>query len=269
MRRQFWGLSIIYWLLGACVAIYLLLGNTVSTQSQVSPANVPGQVDQAKPPVQPQTPQVFPTTETGRLLTEHLNRLADVRPDAEQRYQASLRQLRQQAPKAIPVLFETYQKTKESNYFRRWAIVNTMKELQNDAAVSSLATIALAPIPPERWSDPESSSRSREFIIRVTAVDGLAELAKLGNKKAEAILPRLIKHDNLSIRRRAIRGYLAAGSDYEKRANFLKSQLPTRDHSLITLSVTDIKQVPHPQDVPVGLTAPQKSRDDAPPRIKQ
>jgi inorganic triphosphatase YgiF len=268
MRRKFLLFLVVFCLV---FTLSTTLTNVNLIQAQQPPTDKPGQVDKSKSrPTQ--EPQDFPDNELGRRLTEHFNLMVAVEKNAESRYERSLKYLQQEAPSVAKMLFSSYLKIEESRYFRRWTIVETLKELRNDSAFAFLQRIALTPIPPERFSDPESFSVDKESHIRVTAVDGIAELAKQGNKEAETSLSQFFTHLDLSVRRRAIRGYLRIANnntEYERRVSYLKSKLPTKEHSLITLNVTNIKKVPHPDDVPDNLTAPQKKQDDAAPTIKQ
>jgi hypothetical protein len=218
----------------------------------------------------------FPDTVAGRLAAAHMNAFVGVGEKAESVYQDSLRQLRAQ-PQAAQVLYESYQKTDETRYFRRWALVETLRELHSTAALTALSQIATSPIPGEKSRDGEDTSRGKEVNIRVTAVDGLADLAR-SDKNAEYLLTRFFTSPDLSIRRRAIRGYLRAGEAYfrdsaaaasevQRRMGELKTKLPVADHGLISLAVTNIKTVPHPampDKFPAGNTRPRNPYE--PPR---
>jgi hypothetical protein len=202
---------------------------------------------------------VFPVGTLGDLLRTHMKLITGVGKDPEQNfqdaekaYQASLQELRKRASEVIPLLSTAYGRTEESNYFRRWALVETMRELQSETAVEALAKIATSTIPSERFrTDPERSSVDEEIRIRVTAVGGLSLLAKT-NTIAERVLVSLVNNPYLGIQRTAIRGYLAAvpiRNEQKKRSEKLKAMLPPDRYHLITLETTDIKSVPHP-DMP-------------------
>lgn len=221
----------------------------------------------------------FPSGALGDLLRTHMKAITGVGKDPEQQfqdaekaYQASLRELRGRSPEVIPLLAVAYNRTEESNYFRRWALVETMRELQSETAVSALAKIATSAIPQERIrTDPERSSVDEEIRIRVTAVEGLGPLAKM-NKVAERTLLSLTKHPHLGIQRAAIRGYLAADpnpDEQKKRSERLKTSLPPDRHQLITLETTDIKRVPHP-DMPDKFDIKKpRPPEGAPPKAQQ
>ena len=247
------------------VTFCLLLAITVSAQRTTN-QDAPGRSDESSGPSQAPSYQDFPSTELGRHVAEHMKYLAGVGKDAERKYQESLKRLRGRAPEVVRLLAEAFPKVKADRYFRRWSIVETMREMRNPSAVNPLQRIAISPIVAERWADPERFSIDKEISIRVTAVKGLSELAQQGNKEAEQSLLRLITNNELGIRRQAIRGYLGAGQDRERRAKLLKSRVLKSDYGLITLDATDVKRVPHPDDVPDDLKPKYRQKDDSPPK---
>jgi HEAT repeat protein len=202
------------------------------------------------------------------MLSHHMSTVAAVGQNAEEEYQASLQALRAHGPEAVEVLHRVYVNMDETRYFARWALVETLRELRSDSALQALTEIASVPVPKEKWTDPEASSRDQESHIRVTAVVGIADLAKQGNRDAEQALTRFLTHEDLSVRREAIRGYLGAGKDYDARASYLRKNLSERDQSLINLNVTEVKQVRHP-DIPESLSAGPVKRRDTTPRVKR
>lgn len=168
---------------------------------------------------------------------------------AEERYQASLEELRKNPEESIRILKDVYQKVEETQYFERWKLVETMSAIQDEAALAPLSEIAVTPIPPEKYERVEHapSSTAQESNIRVTALDGLAYLARDGHEEAEGVLLQSSRDNtDVTVRRRAIRGYLAAGDNYEERATKLKSIVPEEQHNLIHLDVTPISEVPQP-----------------------
>jgi len=158
--------------------------------------------------------------------------------------------LRARAPEVTRGLIESYGKTAPDRYFRRWALLETLREVSDKGALSFVARLSSSPIPPERIKgDPERSSADEEVRIRIKAVEVLAAVASQGVQEADEALLRLVRHADRGIRRTAIRGYLAAGRSSEeqaRRGEVLRKRLPKTDYGLITLDATDVKQVPHP-----------------------
>jgi hypothetical protein len=248
------------------VIIFCLLLDGTGYAQRKTNQDEPGRKDESSGPRETPRYQDFPESELGRQLSDHLNYLAGVGKDAEQKYQESLKRLRERAPEVVRMIAEAYPKIQVDRYFRRWSIVETMREMRNNDALKSLQGIAFSPIPAERWADSERFSKDKEISIRVTAVGGLSELARQGNTIAEQSLLRLITNKELGIRRQAIRGYLGAGQDLERRIKVLKSKVPKSDYGLITLDATDVKRVPHPDDVPDNLKPRYRQKDDDAPK---
>jgi len=251
----------------------------VKTGNEFLKGDKKGPGDTGKPgPAIPGIPD-FPAGAIGDLLRTHMKAMTGVGKDPEQKfqdaekaYQASLRELRGRAPEVIPLLAGAYNRTKESNYFRRWALVETMRELQSETAVIALAQIATSAIPQERIrTDSERSSVDEEIRIRVTAVEGLGPHART-NKAAERTLLNLTKNPHLGIHRAAIREYLAADpnpDEQKKRSERLKASLHRDRHQLITLETTEIRRVPHP-DMPDKFDIKKpRPPEGAPPKTQQ
>ncbi|EPX59703.1 hypothetical protein D187_002447 [Cystobacter fuscus DSM 2262] len=241
-------------LLSACVL--LSTGGAAHAQTRPLP-------DVAQPGAPVPTSPLFPSSTVGDLLTRHLNLMVSVGEEVESRYQESLR-LIQKEPEAVRLLQDAYSKTVETEYFLRWQLVYTLASLNQRDALSGLVRIAVSTIPAERGSA-EFFTTGQESNIRVAAVDGLASLAKLGVTEAGSYLLRLSQHSDLSIRQRAVRGYLAAGPDYDARVKLLQANLPTSDHGLITLRVTEVRGVAHPDDTPEDMRPRTRERDDESP----
>jgi hypothetical protein len=203
----------------------------------------------------------FPDTPVGRLMRDHVAAAVGTGRDAEAKYQASLTLLRRQSQSVTELIGQTYGKIEEDRYFRRWLLVETLRELHADHTLDTLKTIAESPIPDEKWSDEEAFSQDREISIRTTAVAGIADLASRENAEAERILTSFFKHENLAVRRTAIVGYANAGRDYEGRIRFLEQMLPADDHGFITLKATDIRTVAHPDIPDIQLEEPQAEGD--------
>lgn len=242
-------------LLSACVL--LSTGGVAQAQTRPLP-------DIAYPGTTEPTTPLFPTSTVGDLLTRHMDLMVSVGEDAELNYQTSLRRL-QQEPEAVRLLQDAYGRTAPNDYVLRWQVVHTLASLNQRTALLPLAEIALSALPAESSESPEFFTRAQESHIRVAAVDGLAALAKQGVLEAETYLRRLTTSPDLSLRQRAVRGYLAAGSDYDVRVRTLQSSMPTSDHWLIHLRTTEVRRIPHPDDAPEGMQPRTRTRDDEAP----
>lgn len=243
------------------VCVLLSTGGVAHAQTRTPPSDV------AYPERPTAPPPLFPASTVGEMLTKHLDAMVAVGETVEREYSVSLRRL-QQEPEAVRLLQEAYGQTAESEYFLRWQLVYTLASLNQRSALSPLVRIALSSIPAERGGDSEFFTTGQESNIRVAAVDGLAALARLGIPDAEPYLMRLSAHPDLSIRQRAVRGYLAVDANYDVRVRNLQSTLPEGDHWLITLRTTEVRRIPHPDDTPDNLQPRPRERDDEPPSLR-
>lgn len=193
----------------------------------------------------PSPDSTFPNTALGDRLRAHLVILAlpaETLEEAEKRFDDSLAGLREDAAGSSALLSQAYFSMAEDRYYDRWAIVKTLADLESGAAYDSLRKIGMTPIPPERNMNTHLfSTQEEEIMIRLRAVDGLAALAKRGHRAANKDLYTIAVAENLNsaVRRRAIKGYLAAGSDSDTRAKLLLQSLPPELHGIVTLRPTD------------------------------
>lgn len=247
------------------------------SEQQGSPADREGERDVARAGPRRDTP-VWPPGPNGDLIRRHFARMVAVGTDprqnyedAERAYQASLGQLRERAAQIAPALSSAYARAPETEYFFRWAIVETLRELRSERAQGDLVRIAASAIPPERFGPgAERSSVGEEIRIRATAIEAVAQWAAAGSA-AERLLLDLARNEQLGIRRAAIRGYLHAArtpEEREQRADRLRAQLPATSHPLVTLDITDIRTVPHPDMPGSNETKPSARPADPPPKAR-
>lgn len=201
----------------------------------------------------------FPHTPTGRLLDQHLKILVDVNPGADDRRERSLAELRTHAKEASQDLLDAYHAADPADTFGRWLISSTLGELAVTEAYAGLVEIADSPVPPGLVdTDGAGSALANESAIRQNAADGLIALARAGNAAAERDLLHLAldpPSGDDAVRTLAIKGYLAAGTDYDARVQRLVAQLPARYHDVVTLTVTQ----PEPASPPEPRTAHTKN----------
>ncbi|GBD97051.1 MAG TPA: hypothetical protein ENG83_00505 [Nitrospirae bacterium] len=173
--------------------------------------------------------------------------------------------LRKRDPEVSNVLYTVYKMVPEMEYFLRWQIVETLKELGNKAAYGPLSSIVTSRIPPERFESKEHFSQDYEIMIRSNALEGLAVYSEHKVKGADDILLKMAKHKNITLRRSAIRSYLKGASnkkEMSERSDALKRMLDKKDLSLVTLRVTEVREVPHPEEVTTRFERSKIKRDD-------
>jgi hypothetical protein len=198
----------------------------------------------------------FPDTPVGRALDKHLLILVDVNPGADDRKQRSLEELRRYPKEASQALLDAYHQADPADYFGRWLLSLTLWELKSDEGYRGLQEIANSAIPAGLHdNDREGSALANESAIRQNAAEGLAALARAGNTAAERDLLSLAlspPSGDDAVRTVAIKGYLAAGSDYEARVQTLKAQLPSRYHDVVTLTVSQPEDAVPPDLLPAS-----------------
>lgn len=207
--------------------------------------------DQVSPKADaPNSGEHFPDTAVGRALHKHLLILVDVSEGADARKDKSLEELRKNAKETNAALLSAYKKADPADYFGRWLISLTMWELKTDESYAALRDIAKSEIPAGlKDNDLAGSARSNESAIRQNATAGLAQLAHAGNAAAEKDLLSLAlapPSGDDAVRTVAIKGYLAAGRDYDARVRTLMAQLPKRYDDVVTLAVSPPEPVAAP-----------------------
>ncbi len=204
----------------------------------------------------PSSGERFPDTPAGRALDKHLLTLVDVNPGADDRKQRSLEELRKHAKEASQALLDAYHEADPADYFGRWLISLTLWELKTNEGYRGLREIANSEIPASlKDNDRAGSALANESAIRQNAAEGLAELARAGNTAAEQDLLSLAlspPSGDDAVRTVAIKGYLAAGSDYEARVQTLNAQLPSRYHDVVTLTVSQPEDASPPDYLPTS-----------------
>lgn len=170
----------------------------------------------------------FPDTETGRTLSDHLNIMFTVGPDAESNYQASLTKLRANESKAVTLIVEAYNKTDKSLYTTRASLVEILTELKGMAARDPLILIS-SEFLPKRVTLPDDvmSPFRKEVIIRMTAIRGVGHLAGRDDTAAR-FLGKFARHKDPTIQEEAKRALALAISQLKdkERIAFLVKLFP-------------------------------------------
>jgi hypothetical protein len=204
------------------------------------------------------TAQTDPESLTVRVQTA-INQMSASGPNAEEEYQLMLRALVREPEQAAAAIAGMYRETPEDQYIARWAQVQLLSDLRDDATLSAFDDILSTPIPPEKAPLMITySTVGEEVMIRTTAIDGITRLAARGDRRAIDVLRKHTQHEALSVRRAAIQGYLqVAGPDAREE---LRKMLPERDHFLLDIRRVDVRDVPQPQ-----IERPSEEQDQVPP----
>jgi hypothetical protein len=118
-----------------------------------------------------------------------------------------------------------------------------MAELKDESALGFVDRVLSSRFPDEQSRDPHSfTTVGEEVMIRTTAVEVAARIAAEGSTRALEILLRHAGHENFSVKRAAVQGYLAHGGAGARDA--LVKALPERDHFILDIRRVDVRTVP-------------------------
>lgn len=189
--------------------------------------------------------KLFPDTALGRQLQAHLELMSspsEYPANADQKLNASLKDLAKYPGKTVKLLSNAYQSAPEEWYFERWMIIKTLGDIQHDKALKTLYKISTSRIAAEKSVDQHHfSSQEEELILRIRGVEGLAQLAASGHKKAQRSLYNMAQNQDLAfvLRKRAVKGYLRSLPERKQEAAKQRLyNLPSNLHPYITTNNT-------------------------------
>lgn len=185
----------------------------------------------------------------GVLLQAFVEAANSESEDARRTYEEAVKELRQRPEEVVIGIARALGSCPDEDYTLKWTLVHAAAELKHPAALPLLREIVMTPIPPERSKDPHSySSVEDDTVLRTTAVDGVAELAK-SSEQAEEALFEFLDLPSFSIRRAAVQGLRDSPRGEELRAR-LEACLPKDQRFLLDLKpvrVQDVEQVREPE----------------------
>jgi HEAT repeat protein len=180
---------------------------------------------------------------------------------AEEEYRAALEALREKAAEAIIEIVRREHACATWDYPSRWGLVYASAALEEPAALPFFRTLVLEPIPREMSTDPHSySTVAEETILRTTAVDGVAALARRGDERAIEALYDFLSVPSFSVKRAAVQGLLGAEQG-ESLRDRVAEQLCPEDRHLLEIRALDVRKVTQIDDPEAHLSEDQ--RDDA------
>ena len=190
-------------------------------------------------------PNPFGSQETPilREIVEAVNRMGGIGEDAEDRYQHALKSLRGHINDVLLEVAALYRKLPARRYLDRWSLVQLLTSLEERESLAFLDEILSSAIPPEESINPPTySTVGQEVILRTTAIEAVERLAGKGDAKALEVLLKHTQHQNFSVKRAAVQGYLAQGGK-NARHELLKT-LPKKDHHILEIQRADVREVP-------------------------
>jgi HEAT repeat protein len=185
---------------------------------------------------------------------------------AEERYQVALRAVRENAAALIPHAQLLYEKLPAERYLDRWSLVQLLADVEDPQALEFLDELVTTPVPSEESKEVERrlSTVAREILIRTTAIDAIARLARKGNERALKALRRHTRNDNFSVKRAAVQAYIESAGEDASRA--LRRFLPPDDRDLLKIRRIDVRDAP---EVTVGSRRLKRDPFELPPRSRQ
>jgi hypothetical protein len=213
--------------------------------------------------------EIFGNSQQAQSLQAHIKAMNAFGDSADIYFKESLSRLRADSTIHIEIM-NTYQRVPENLYFAKAHLIQTLSDLETDASLEALNSIASRVPGQEKSRNPEYSTRAQESIISTTATEGISRLAVKGNETAYRYLNELVKSEDITVRQMAIRGILTSqlGGDEKSKADQLRKILPQEQHWMITSERTDIRTVPHP-DMPSEFKFDRNAPKDSPKLKKQ
>jgi hypothetical protein len=209
---------------------------------------------------------------TGQLLMNFLAAVNAAGDDAEETYKRALEALRRKADEAIIEVARLENCCHAGDYPTRWGLIYAAAELRHPAALPFFRSVVLTPIPPERSPDPHSSTVAEETILRTTAVDGVADLARNGDKAAVEALFDFLAVPSISVKRAAVQGLLRVDQGESLRGR-IEERLCPEDRFLLDIRPLDVRKAqqigdPESQLSDEGRKASKPATPDLPDRAR-
>jgi hypothetical protein len=177
-------------------------------------------------------------------------------------YAAELTGLRTDAAQAAPAIENLYRAAPAAAYVERWSLVKVMADLRHPTALGHLDTIASSPLPAMTGADVEHAL-AEETIIRTTAAEGIALLARHGDAQATAALLKNCQSPVFSVKQASVQAYLAVGGP-DARAT-LQGKLPASEHFVLDIHAVTASQLSQPQASGVKPRSPARDLPTPPP----
>lgn len=203
-----------------------------------------------------------PDKELNQRMVNAINQMGGIGESGEKCYQSALDGLARHVKEVIKIAATEYARLPKNQYIDRWSLVQLIAEFKDEAALEFLDQILSSEIPPEESNDPHSfTTVGEEVMIRTTGVEAVTAIAAGGSARALEVLLRHVRHDNFSVKRAALQGYLSYGG--ADAAEQLKKTLPSRDHYILDIKRIDVRQAPQAEG---GLYLVSRDKEELPPR---
>lgn len=211
---------------------------------------------------------LFSDSRAGIRLQNALETLTGMGQEAEERFQESLKELREMPEEVVLELAQAFDdKCQPNDYPTKWGLVFLATELKHDAAFPFLKKLVFTPIPPERSRNPHDfSTVGEETILRTTAVEGLGYFVERGREDALEALLESLDIPSLSITRAAIQTLRSTQKLDDNMRQRILEILPKSRHFLLDLkrvAVHEVEQISDPESdlkpLPEGVERKEKN----------
>lgn len=197
--------------------------------------------------------ELFSNQPAGVLLSRYLETQVDFSEGANTRQISALKAIQEAddkiKKKMIPELINAYGRLAETDFDRRFMVIDAMTQVGSPEVLDFLPKIVLSNLPEVKRSHHFFGPYENEIVVRLAAVEGVSALATKKYPASEAKLIEIAKvSPEKAIKVAAIQGYLNAplwkmsprsyesyrgSSVYKQRVASLKKTLPAKLHALI------------------------------------
>jgi len=173
----------------------------------------------------------FSGAEAGADIARYLGIVASPGPDAARRERVALAQLQKKSKKLksqmVSELYAAYMRMKETDYYKKWLLVNTLGKLNMQVGLNVLHKIAISPIPEEKFKQVNDavSSRAEESLIRFAAIQGISRYALNHKGDGEKLLFNIATRAKAkAVKNIAVQWYLYLPMKLDKKSDTKKYQ---------------------------------------------
>jgi len=196
----------------------------------------------------------FSGAEAGSDIARYLGIVASPGPDAGRRERVALAQLQKKPKKLksqmVSELYVAYMRMEETDYYKKWLLVNTLGKLNTLEALDDLHKIAKSPIPKEKYKQVNGavSSRAEESLIRFAAIRGISQYALNHKGEGEKLLFNIATEAKAkAVKNMAVQWYLYLPMKLDKMSDMEKYQSTrvymNRKKQLAEVMKVDIKDL--------------------------
>jgi hypothetical protein len=191
----------------------------------------------------------------GQAVARHLALASGEQTVDRGNYQRSLQELRKQPRATVNALMPIYRKLPASSHQDRWLVAHELAALRRPEALNGLLEIAKAPLPVQAMSVAHPETPERAHTVRARAVEGIALLARDGDRGAEQALATLVRSGDPPLQLAAARAWLTSGPQAARRTT-LRGLLEPRDRWIADVRLVRVEDIPAEKSGPATSPTP-------------